>query len=206
MRKTAVLTALALTTAALSSPAFAAPKLPKAKVLTVKDVAGDANGLGGQFGQSTPADNTATPANLKDADILSFSLARLDNGKKALGLKATLTLAAPPAQARDYRIKLSSPTCSTYFLEYEFAPALGGSGEIRDNCAVATGSTATFTPVDAAVVGNSIVWTIPRGAFTGDVTLGTVMTVHGAEASVETAAIFPTLDSVIAETTYKIGQ
>lgn len=206
MRKPLVLAAVAALSVGLATPSLAAGKLPKSKPLVVKDVAGDANGLTSQAGLPAPVDNTATPANAKDADILSFSLARLDDGKKAIGLKATLTLAAPPAQARDYRIRLSSPTCSTYFLEYEFAPALGGTGEIRDNCAVATGSTATFTPVDAAVVGNSIVWTIPRGAFTGDVKIGTVMQVHGAESSVETVAIAPQLDSVKLETTYKIGQ
>ena len=37
--------------------------------------------MGGQFGASTPAGHTPTPASVKDGDILSFSLARLDNGK-----------------------------------------------------------------------------------------------------------------------------
>ncbi len=205
MRTTVVLTALAATAVTLTTPSFAAaPKLPKAKPLVVKDVAGDANGLGGQFGVPTPADNTSTPASVKDADILSFTLARLDDGKTVKGLRATLTLAAPPAQGRDYRIRMSAPGCTTYYLEYEYFPALGGQGEIRDTCD--GGASATFTPVDAAVVGNSIVWTVTKGAFTGGVKIGTLLQVHGAEASVETAAIFPTLDSARTETTYRVGQ
>ena len=208
MRKTAVLSALALTTAALSSPAFAAPKLAKAKVLLVKDTAGDANFLTSQLGVGA-VDNVATPTSLKDSDILSFSLARLDNGTKVKAVVATLNLAAAPTSGRDYRIKMASPSCSTYFLEFEWLPggALAPAGEIRDNCApLPAGSTANFTPVDAVIKGSSIVWTIPISAFTGDVKLGTVLTVKGAESSVETVAIAPQIDRVTVNTTYKIGQ
>lgn len=187
-----------------SAGAATSSKLPKSKPLVVTDAAGDADGSNNQFGLLPAAAPSAGGAlSQKSADIVSFRLARADDGRKVKALIGTLTLSAPPAQGTDYRIRMSSAGCTTYFLEYEFPPGLGGAGEVRENC---SGSNA-FDPVDTAIVGNSIVWTIPISALPGTVKLGEVMTVKGAQTSLDSgAAVIPGLDQVMTDTTYKIGQ
>jgi hypothetical protein len=196
VRKPVVTLALIAVGAVLVTPAVAAPKLAKPKPLVVKDLAGDATGLG-----------AAAPTSQPDADIVSFSLSRKDNGKKVTALVGKLTLAAPPTEGHDYRIVMAVDGCSTYYLEYEYVAVLGGNSYIRQNCDGA--ATATFTDVTAELVGNSVVWTVPVSALPGPVKVGTPLSVEGAEAVLhEGAVIFGVLDEAPAPagTTYKIGQ
>jgi hypothetical protein len=205
MRRSLVLVAVCAATVTLATPSLAGPKLAKAAPLVVKDAAGDANAVNDQGGLlPTAPEQSNSAANQASADIVSFSLGRTDDGKKVKAFVGTLTLAAPPAQGTDYRIRMSTAECSTYFLEYEFAPGLGASGEVRETCD--GGTTATFDPVDATVTGSTITWTIPVKSLPGTVKLGTVLTVEGAQTSVETAVIFPGLDQVVTDKTFKIGQ
>lgn len=210
MRKPVVLLALAAVTASLAVPASAATrpssKLPKSKPLVVKDATGDANGLNGQGGL-VPVNPGSQSGPVQDAgsDIVSFTLTRKDDGKKVTALVASLTLAAAPAADRNFRIRMSSPSCSTYFLEYDTSSLLGSGANFRDNCnPAATG--ATFTAIDATVSGSTITWVVPVKALPGDVKVGTPLTVKGAQVSVETAIIFPGVDEVLTDATYKIGQ
>lgn len=205
MRKPLVLVVVCAAAVALAGPSFAGGKLAKAVPLVVKDATGDANGLNDQGGllPAAPEQSNET-VNRKSADIVSFSLGRKDDGKTVKALVGTLTLAAPPAQGTDYRIRMSTPECSTYFLEYEWPPGFGPAGEVRHNCD--GGTTSKFEPVDASVSGNTITWTIPIKGLPGTARLGTVLTVKGAQASVETAVIFPGLDQVVTDKRFKIGQ
>jgi hypothetical protein len=205
MRKSVVLVAVCTASVALAGPSFAGGKLAKAAPLVVKDASGDANAMNNQGGLLPAAPEQSNEStSQKSADIVSFSLGRLDDGKKVKAFVGSLTLAAPPAQGTDYRIRMSTAECSTYFLEYEWAPGLGASGEVRHTCD--GGTTATFEPVDAAVSGNTITWTIPIKSLPGTAKLGTVLTVKGAQTSVETAVIFPGIDQVMTDKTFKIGQ
>ena len=206
MRRSLVLAVVAVASVGLAAPSLAGPRLAKAVPLTVKDAADDANGFNSQGGllPASPPEQSNGTLSMKSADILSFTLGRKDDGKKVTALVGTLTLAAPPAQGTDYRIRMSTPDCSTYFLEYEFPAGLGASGEVRENCGGAT--TAAFDPVDATVVGSTITWTIPIKGMPGSAKLGTVLTVKGAQTSVETAAIFPGIDQVVTNQPFTIGQ
>ena len=195
MRRSLVLTAVCIAGVGLASPSLAASKSSAA--LTVKDVTGDANGLNDQFGllPAGPPEQSNDTLSQKSADIVSFSLAR--KGKAFVG---TLTLAAPPAQGTDYRIRMTAPGCSTYFLEYEYAPALAPAGEVRHTCD--GGTSATFEAVDATVTGSTITWTIPVRGMPGGLKAGTALSVKGAQTSVETAAIIPGLDQVRVDKTF----
>jgi hypothetical protein len=206
MRKSLVLVAVCLVVGGVGSPSFAGGKLAKPSPLVVKDASGDANGLNDQGGllPASPPEQSNDAVSQKSADIVSFRLGRTDDGKKVKAFVGSLTLAAPPAQGTDYRIRMSTADCSTYFLEYEFAPGLGAQGEVRENCD--GGTTATFDPVDATVTGNTITWTIPVKGMPGTAKLGTVFTVKGAQTSVETAVIFPGLDQVVTDKTFTVGQ
>lgn len=194
MRRSLLLGAVCIAAVGVASPSFAGgPSSP----LTVKDAAGDANGFNDQFGllPAGPPEQSNDSLSQKSADIVSFSLAR--KGKLFVG---TLTLAAPPAQGTDYRIRMSAPGCSTYFLEYEFAPALPPTGEVRHTCD--GGTSAVFDPVDATVTGSTITWAIPVKGMPGGLKAGAALTVKGAQTSVETAAIIPGIDQVRADKTF----
>ena len=206
MRRFAVLAAIAATSVTLAGPSLAGPKVAKAQPLTVKDAVGDANGINDQGGILPTAPEQSNDAtNQKSADIVSFTLARKDVGGKPKFLVGSLTLAGPPAQGTDYRIRMSTDDCSTYFLEYEFPPGLGPSGEVRENCGGAT--TAAFDPADAVVTGNTITWTIPIKGMPGTAGLGTVFNVTGAQTSADSGAvIFPGIDQVVTDKTYRVGQ
>jgi hypothetical protein len=208
MRKPVVYLALAAMAATLVAPASAATrpasKLPKAKPLVVKDATGDANGLNSQGGLLPDPGAQATPVQDAGSDIVSFTLTRKDDGRKVTALVAKMTLAAAPAADRNFRIRMSSPECSTYFLEYDTSSALGAGANLRNACGDATG--ATFSPIDAVVSGSTITWTVPVKGLPGDVKLGTPLTVQGAQVSVETAVIIPGLDEVLTDATFKVGQ
>ena len=213
MRKQLVCLLIAATATTLTAPAMAAskakkpPKLPAAHPLVVTDPAGDANGLNDQGGLLPASPPSTSQGSDAASDILSFTLARKDDGTKITHLVGTLTLAAPPTTNRDYRITMSAPGCSFYYLEVSMTP-LGTKYSIRETCnATATSTTSKFDPVDGAVVGNSIVWTVPLSSLPGDVKVGTPLSVTGAEAAFdEGAAIFPSFDVVSTDSTYKIGQ
>ena len=210
MRKPLVALVLVGTCVGLATPSFAAgsPKLAKATKLVVTDVAGDANGLNTQGGLVPVAPPVpGTPANLKQADILSFSLGRKDDGKKVKALVGTLTTAGPSDKGVDYRIRMSAPGCTTFYLELERS-ALGDSAYLRHNCTEgeATSGGANFDPIDVVISGSTITWTVPISALPGDVKLGSVLEVKGAQTSADHAAIFPGIDEVITSTSFKIGQ
>jgi hypothetical protein len=203
MRRSALLIALvaAVTCGVTAHPADAA--LKKSKPVFVKDAAGDATGLG-----------MALPTSQADADILSFKLFRIDNGRKVTGLVGRIDLAAPPTPGHDYYIAMSAEGCSTYNLEVEFPPVTGGvlaaGGYLRHNCegTDATGSTFEHV-VDLAVKGNSIYLTVPVRALPGGVRLGDELKVSGATARLDEGAIlFGTLDQAPAPsgTIYTVGQ
>jgi hypothetical protein len=209
MRKVLALSAAAALAVGMAGPSMAAvkkkPSLPKSKPLIVQDAQGDANGINDNFGllPASPPEQSTPQGERTAADIVSYELGRLDDGKQVTALVGKLTLAAAPDQGTDYRIRMSAGDCDTYFLEYEFAPALGGNGEVRMACGGST--SATFVDVDTKVVGNTIIWTLPTKSIPGGLKLGTTRSVHGAQTSGETAVIPPGIDQVVNEATYKIG-
>ena len=177
MRRTPalVLAAAVLAGGALAHPASAGG-LKKAHPLVVKDARGDA----------TPV-AAAKPLSQPDADILSFSLYRKDNGTKVIAWLARIDLAAPPSMGHDYQILMSAPGCSTYAIEFEYPPdpsgtALPPSAYLRENCNGATGPTSsTFDNiVDYTIVGKSILFRVPVKGLPGGVHVGTELAVKSA--------------------------
>lgn len=207
MRKPVLYLALTATVAALVAPAAAATS-PKPKPLVVKDAAGDANFVNSQSGL-VPADpgSVSTPVQDAGSDILSFSLNRLAKGKKVVGFTATMTLAAAPSADRNFRVLMATDECQTFMLEYNTSSTLGPTANLRHVCGASTTPTAEFTDLPAAVKGSTITWTFPMRGLPGDLRVGDVVTVEGAQVSVNSGAlIFPGIDEVVGEKSYKIGQ
>lgn len=205
MRRLAAVTGLVVV--ALSVPAVAAPRLPALQVLQVPDVTGDANGLNSQAGV-VPVSGGPMGASVAGADIVSFTLSRRDDGRHVLALVGTLTLAAEPQLSADFRIRMSAPGCTVYFLEYE-RTLIGDISYLRHTCTTADAAGnggATFLAVPAVVKGRTITWTVPVRDLPGRVKVGSVLSVTGAQTSGDEVAIGPTLDEVVVHASYRIGQ
>ncbi len=182
VRRTLALAAVFATAAA--TPALAAshpkphprpaPSLRPSTPLVVTDKAGDANGINSES-HAVPADPSQTgPAQMASADILSFSLGRLDNKKTVLGLTASMTMSAPPAAGAIYRIQAATATCTTFWIAYAFpAGPDSPSASLRENCGGATST--TTTKIDAAISGNTITWSLPFSILPKDIKVGTVI-------------------------------
>lgn len=207
MRKPLVLTAVATAVVVLAAPSLAGPKLAPAVPLTAVDPAGDAN-FANEQGTLLPTAPPGPPGSVRNgADILKVSLGRLDDGKAVRAMTFAMTLSAPPEQSTHYRIAMSAPGCSTYFVEYQF-PVAGTSavlkegGTLRENC---TGAT-VFTDLAATIAGNTITWTLPIKGMPGDLKLGAPLTVKYGQTSLQTAAIFPGFDQAAIGKEFKVGQ
>lgn len=208
MRKPFVLVAVGATVLALATPSLAGPKLARAVPLTVLDPAGDANFANNQGGL-LPAAPPAPPGGSmrKGADILKVTLGRKDDGQVVKALTVSMTLAGPPEQSTHYRVAMSAPGCSTYFVEYQFPPtgtsaAFKEGGTLRENC---TGST-VFNDLDASVNASTITWTLPVKSLPGGLKLGTPLTVKYGQTNLETAVVFPGFDQVLIGKSFRIGQ
>ena len=214
-------TALALTLAGLTaSPSLAATTgLPIAKPLAWTDIAGDANGVNSQNGLLDGVPDTATPASIKSDDITGVSFARTDDGKIVTGLQVTMTLSAAPAAGALYRITGAATGCTTFWFQYTWTAGGSPVATLRHNCGVpvtttgAVGGSTVTVPVPAAVVGNSIVWTLKLTDLPSGLVVGSVLSPNLAEvrAVVGAAGVSlitaPTIDQTEAQTkTYTIGQ
>lgn len=213
-------TALALA-ALTATPSLAAVTtkagLPAAKPVSWTDVAGDANGLNDESGLSPAGpSNMATPGSIASDDLLAVTFARLDNSKTVSGLTVTMKLSAPPAAGALYRITGSAAGCSTFWFQYYWGLGASPVATLRHNCGVAASTTSATTtvsvPIDAKVVGSSIVWTLkltdlPAGIKLGSVLSPTLAEVRAILGAAGTGLTLPTIDQTDVQTaTYKIGQ
>jgi hypothetical protein len=210
---------VALVVAALAAtPSLAGGKLAPAKPLAWTDAAGDANGVNDQgLPAPVPGDN-AGPAQYDAADILGVTFARIDDGKKVLGLTVTMKLSGAPSQGLLYRVTGAAGNCTTFWFQYNWNAGGTGAPTLRHNCVDSTSATAAVSstvsiPIDGKVVGNSIVWTLmvkqlPPGVKIGSIispNLGEVRTIIGAASA--SAITAPVIDQTPSQTSaYKIGQ
>ena len=223
-------TALALA-ALTATPSLAAGKVPpkvppKPKVslpvalpLVWTDPAGDANGLNNQGGLVPAGPNsTVTPGSRSADDLLSVTMARLDDGKAVTGLVVTMKLSGAPAAGALYRVTGAAAGCTTFWFQYSWTVGGTAVASLRHNCGVAaaatpaTAATATIL-IDGKVVDNSIVWTVPLALLPTGITLGTVLSPALGEvrflsgAAGQAALSAPIVDQTEVQTaTYKIGQ
>jgi hypothetical protein len=210
---------LALVIATLAAtPSLAGGKLAPAKPLAWTDVAGDANAVNNQgLPAPIPGDN-AGPAQLDSADVLGVTFARLDNGKKVLGLTVTMKLTGAPNQAELYRVTGAAGNCTTFWFQFNWAAGGSGQPTLRHNCVDSTSATAAVSntvsvPIDGKVVGTSIVWTLLLKDLPPGVKLGSIITpnlgeVRGIIGASDTSLITaPVIDQTPPQTgAYKIGQ
>lgn len=205
--KPAVLIAVLAASVGLAAPSLAAGKLAKAAPLAVADPAGDANFSNTQGGLVPAAPPSGGTSFRAGADIRGVSLGRTDDGKKVKAMTVTMTLDAAPEASTQYRVAMSAPGCSVWYVEYQFPPAgseaaITKGGVVRENCS----GSSVFTDVDAEIKGKSIVWTIPVKGMPGDIKLGTVLTVKYGQTNLETAVVIPAFDEVTIAKTFTIGQ
>ena len=213
----------ALTLAALAAtPTLAGAStaaLAPGKPLTWADIASDANGLNSQGGLLPGVEDTATPASVKSDDIIGVTFARTDDGKAVTGLKVTMALTGAPAAGALYRVTGAATGCTTFWFQYTWTVGGAPVATLRNNCAIAATTTNSVsggtvsTTIPAAVVGNTIVWTVPLDQLPAGIALGSVLTpavgevraiVGAAGVSVLTA---PVIDQTpAAPGTYTIGQ
>ena len=204
--------------AVAATPPLAGGKLAPAKPLAWTDMAGDANGFNDQGGAApaSPGD-TAGPAQYDPADIVGVSFARLDDGKKVLGLTVTMKLTGAPSQGLLYRVTGAAGNCSTFWFQYSWPTGGPGVATLRHNCVANPDPTSvggtTNQAIDGKVVGNSIVWTLlvkdlPPGVKIGSPispALGETRAILGGPGT--PGATVPVIDQTATQTAaYKIGQ
>jgi hypothetical protein len=206
-------------TALVASPSLAGGKLPAAKALSWTDVAGDANALNDQGGLAPAGPNdTATPADHSAADVTGVTFARLDDGKKVLGITVTMKLSGAPSQGTLYRVTGSAGNCTTFWFQYSWSAGGAGVPTLRHNCVDSTSPTAAVSntvsvPIDGKVVGSSIVWTLPVKELPPGVKLGSIVSPALGEtrailgAAGQSVITAPVIDQTPTQTSaYKIGQ
>lgn len=221
MRIRRALPVVVVAAALMASPALAGgKKLAPAVPLSWTDMAGDANGFNDQGGivPAGPTD-TAGPAQYDAADITGVTFARIDDGKKVLGLTVTMKTSGAPSQGLLYRVTGAAGNCTTFWFQYNWTAGGPGNATLRHNCVASTSPTAAVSatvsvPIDGKVVGNSIVWTLlvkdlPPGVKVGSViapALGETRAIVGAAGAPQSLTV-PVIDQTATQTaTYKIGQ
>jgi len=204
--------------AVLPSHATTAPAAPKAQIT---DPTGDANGVNDQ-GAGAATVNVSGPADDANADIASvlfatkfktvitYKTVKVTVKKKKVikrvpvktqvpdGFTVTLNLAAAPDGNHSYDVEATHPLCDGT-VDFTYSTGLLGLNEIDCLPSDPTADLVTFAG-DAAVVGNSIVWTVPANAFPN----GSAFT--DLYAQTETALLEPLIDVAATDgATYKVG-
>lgn len=172
--RTAALSAVALG-AVTCLPAHAAAPF---KTVTITDTAGDANGLNDQ-GIAPPTPGTATPSDYSAGDIVSIAWTTLGKKTKPAGFKVVMTLAAAPSAGTIYRVTTATGDCSTFWLNYTAYPDGPTKATLQHNCPGFTSTSTTggteSDPVDAAVSGSTITWTVPSSVLPKSIKKGTAI-------------------------------
>jgi hypothetical protein len=173
------LTAALALVALAASPSLAAVrkpvKLPASKPLIVTDKAGDANLVNSQS-ETLPADpSQAGPGQYGAADIVSVTVARMDDRKKVLGFSVTFALSEAPGQGVIYRLQGSTPSCGTFWVSYNFPVGGTGKGAFRSDCA--TPGTTVNAAMQAVVKDKTVTVLLPFSALPKNVKLGQALTV-----------------------------
>ncbi|MBK5307110.1 MAG: hypothetical protein JJD92_10520 [Frankiaceae bacterium] len=215
----AVPLSLLVVAAVAATPALAGAKLAPAKPLAWTDMAGDANVFNDQGGLApAPLPESAGPAQWDAADVLGVTFARLDNGKKLLGMTVTMKLTGAPSQGVLYRVTGSAANCTVFWFQYNWTAGGSGAPTLRHDCVDSTSATAAVSntvsiPIDGKVVGSSIVWTLllkdlPPGVKVGSIISPALGEVRGIVGAAGTSAVTaPVIDQTPTQTSaYKIGQ
>jgi hypothetical protein len=219
LRLCAIAAAAGLAVAAF--PAFASgPAAPKPQIV---DPMGDANYINGQGILSTNPNQSTAPADASFADILSVTFATTKSTKTVVvikgkkrstktvstptGFTVTMTLAAAPTVPEIfYRVSASTGSCATVFFEYSTAPNASPAGSAR--CAAALPNpSGPIAVTSVAVVGNSIVWTVPLSAFKVGTTFSSLdAQTRNTLATPVISLTAPQIDEGSSGTTYTVGQ
>jgi hypothetical protein len=209
---------LLIVAAVSATPALAGGKLAASHPLSWTDTAGDANAINDQgLPAPVPGDNSG-PAQWDAADIVGVTFARIDDGKKVLGLTVTMKLSGAPSQGVLYRVTGAAGACSTFWFQYNWTAGGTGAPTLRHNCVESGSATAAVSdtvsiPIDGKAVGNSIVWTLLVKQLPPGVKIGSVITPDQGEvrgilgAANESLITAPVIDQTPTQTAaYKIGQ
>ena len=210
--------------AVLPSHATTAPAAPKAQIT---DPTGDANGINDQ-GAGAADVSLSGPADDANADIASvlfatkfktvitYKTVKVTVKKKKVikrvpvktqvpdGFTVTLNLAAAPDGNHIYDVFASHPNCGGGVdFTFNTGPlalnevSCSGAFDPTDQTSLLDIST---VPGEAAIVGNSVVWTIPAGAFPVGSTFSDLT------AQTETAVDAPIMDMAATDgAAYKVG-
>lgn len=222
LRLLALAASAGVVAAVLPSHAATAPKAQ------ITDPTGDANGVNDQ-GVGAATVNVSAPADDANADITSVVFATKYKtvtttktvvtkvkGKKVVkkvtvktqvpdGFTVTMNLSAAPDGNHAYDIDATHPLCDGT-IDFTYSSSAIGLNQVdclpnidpTDPTSLIADST-TY-PGDATVVGNSIVWTIPAGAFPNGSTFTDLV------AYSETAALEPYMDEAgDGSGSYKVG-
>jgi hypothetical protein len=203
----------------LPGHAATAPTAPKPQIT---DPANDANGINDQGAGSGVSTSVGTPADDANADITSVVFAtkyktvtttktvtKIVKKKKVTkkvtvstqvpdGFTVTMNLSAAPDGNHIYDIFATHPSCDG---SLDFTYNTGPLALNEVDCSSSSDPTNITTVAgEAAVAGNSVVWTVPAGAFP----VGSTFT--GLTAQTETALDVPVMDEAgDGKATYTVG-
>lgn len=205
--------------AMLPGHAATAPAAPKAQIT---DPTGDANGINDQgFGLATVS--LSGPADDANADIASVlfqtkfktvttvkTIVKVVKKKKIVkkvvvktqvpdGFTVTLNLSAAPDGNHAYDVEATHALCDGT-IDFTYTTGPFALNEVDCLPSDPTADLTTYAG-DATVVGNSIVWTVPAGAFPNGSSFTDLY------AQTETAALEPVMDTAVGAdgAAYKVG-
>ncbi len=189
----------------------------------ITDPPGDANGINDQGAGSGQNGNVATPADDSAADITSVVFAtkfkvvtatktvtKFVKKKKVTkkvvvttkvpdGFTVTLNLSATPDGNHSYDVLATHSLCDGT-VDFTYSTGTLGLNEVDCLPSSPTSTNIATMPGEASVVGKSIVWTIPAGAFPNGSTFS------GLAAETEIApTLDPVMDEASSSATYKVG-
>lgn len=202
---------------AASGPATSGP------AAQITDPAGDANGINDQGAGSGQNGNISGPADDSAADITSVVFAtkfkvftttktvtKVVKKKKVTkkvtvtikvpdGFTVTLNLAAAPDGNHAYDVLATHSLCDGT-VDFTYSTGKLGLNEVDCLPSDPTSINITTMPGNATVVGKSIVWTIPAGAFPN----GSTFSALAAETEIS-PTLAPVMDEASSSATYKVG-
>ncbi|MDQ1685108.1 MAG: hypothetical protein QOC82_1845 [Frankiaceae bacterium] len=195
---------------------------PAAAHPQITDATGDANAINNQGFGIGPDVNVSAPADDANADITSVLFATkfktvtttktvttIVKKKKVTkkvtvktqvpdGFTVTMNLSAAPDANHAYDVYATHPLCDGQ-IDFTYSTGELGLNEIDCIPADPTSTDIASFGGEASVVGNSVVWTVPAGAFANGTSFSEL------SAQTATAALTPIMDTASGSATYKVG-
>lgn len=185
---------------------------------TFTDMVDDANALNNQGNVLPVNPEQASAIDMKGADIVSVTYTRLDDRRRVLGMRLSLTLSAPPLPGVLYRVMTTTRNCPILWFESSAAVGATPTWVLRHNCGlrdlgVSVSGGLTTKAIDGAMKGQTLTWDLTRTAMPAGLAVGAQLNESRAEtrlvarAADTTVVTAPVMDqTAVQDMGYRIGQ